>query len=164
MLPETHPSSVSPKERTVPIKTPLGCYPACNSSPVGFSLAPRHHQFWLPDSQEPPSASSLSHEKKLSTLRRNPSAEKQDTACSWERFGEPFPTSCTVMEFTTAPPALPASLAPPVPQGDATETFLPLFPPLKQGKEGGNSKAKGKNKTTKHRIICIFHHLAEGIF
>lgn len=61
-------------------------------------------------------------------------------------------------------PALPASLAPLVPQGDATEPFLPLFLPPKQGKEGGNSKAKGKNKTTKHRIICIFHHLAEGMF
>lgn len=74
------------------------------------------------------------------------------------RFGGPCPTSCRVTEFTTAPPVCL------VPQGDATETFLPLLPPLKQGKEGGNSKAKGKNKTTKHRIICIFHHLAEGIF
>lgn len=100
---------------------------------------------------------------KLSRLRRNPSASQKSRTQLGEVWG-PFPTFCRMIGFTTAPPALPASLAPLGPQEDATETFLPVFPPLKQGKEGGNSKAKGKNKTTKHRIICIFHHLAEGIF
>ena len=88
--------------------------------------------------------------------------EKQDAACSWERVWGPYPSfssSCRVTELTTAPPALPALLAPRVPQEAAASPFS-----LRPGKEGGNSKAKGKNKTTKHCIICIAHHLAEGIF
>lgn len=62
------------------------------------------------------------------------------------------------------PPSAPSTASLPAPPRAAAEPFLPLFPPLKQGKQGGNSKAKGKNTTTKHRIICVFHHLAEGIF
>lgn len=89
--------------------------------------------------------------------------EKQDTARSWERFGGAFPHFLQgdgVYHCSPSSASLPGI---PCASGGCNRD-PPPFPPLKQGKEGGNSKAKGKNKTTKYRIIRIFHHLAEGIF